>query len=410
MEILVLAWKNLWRNRRRTLITLAAMGFSLFLLQTFHNLSFGVYAQMVDSGVRAGSGHIAVYRGDYAKSRDEKLSFAEAGLTARVAARPGVRQALPRVYLPGLAQSSRESRGMLLMGVDPAAEAAVNPFWKNLPEAERLRNLNGRDALVGARLLKELRLTKGNKFVVTVQHRGGELTSELLRVGGVLRTGLKDVDAGMVIVGRERAAAMAGIDGEIHELAVVLDHAENQARLLPVIRELTQNREDLRPTPWETAMPNLADAIRLDYASQKFIFAIILLIVTIGVVNTLLMAVMERIREFGVMLAIGASPGRLRLMMLGEALLLGLLAMALGTLLGCGSTWYLTERGLDLRTMVPAGLEFGGVVFDPVLRAAWDLPWMLRMGIYVVGLCLLASIYPAVKAARIAPAEAMRHR
>ncbi len=122
------------------------------------------------------------------------------------------------------------------------------------------------------------------------------------------------------------------------------------------------------------------------------------------------MAVMERIREFGVLLAIGTTPGRLRLMIWHEALLLGLLAMALGTLFGSAATWYLTARGLDLRALMPAGLEFGGVVFDPVLRAAWDVGWMLEMGLYVIGLCLLASIYPAIKAARIPPAEAMRHR
>lgn len=410
MDLLSLAWKNLWRNRRRTLITLSALGFSLFLLQTFHNLSFGVYAQMVDSGVRAGSGHIALYRGDYAQSRDEQLSFSEAGLSAAIAREPGVRAALPRVYLPGLAQSSRESRGILLMGIDPAAEAEVNPFWKNLPEEERIADPEGREALVGSRLLKELKLEIGNKFVVTVQHRDGELTSELLRARGVLRTGLKEIDGSMVMVGRQRAAAMAGIPGEIHELAVILERAGDQVRLLPRLASMVDNHPGVQAVPWEIAMPNLSDAIRLDYASQKFIFAVILLIVTIGVVNTLLMAVMERIREFGVLLAIGATPGRLRLMIWHEALLLGLLSMALGTLLGGAATWYLVEQGLDLRALMPAGLEFGGVVFDPVLRAAWDLPWMLRMGIYLVGLCLLASIYPAIKAARIPPAEAMRHR
>jgi len=409
MEILKLAWKNLWRNRRRTLITLAAMGFSLFLLQTFHNLSFGAYAQMIDSGVRAGSGHIAVYRGDYVKSRNEKLSYPENGLAAEVAALPGVLEALPRVYLPGLAQSSRESRGIMLMGVDPAAEAKVNPFWKKLPADRNIRSLSGRDALVGARLLKELKIGEGSKFVVTVQNRDGELVSELLHVRGVLRTGLKDVDAGMVIVGRERAAGMGGIRGRIHELAVILDHASDEARLLPAIEKLTANRQDLHVTPWEVAMPNLADAIRLDYTSQKFVFVIILVIVTIGVINTLLMSVMERIRAFGVILALGASPSRLRRMVLAEALILGSVSMVLGTLLGCGSTWYLVSQGIDLRKMVPESLEFGGVVFDPIMRAAWDIPWMLQMGMYVVVLCLLASIYPAIKAARIAPAEAMRH-
>jgi ABC-type lipoprotein release transport system permease subunit len=295
------------------------------------------------------------------------------------------------------------------MGVDPEAEAGINPFWKKLPREQNIRSLSGRDALIGARLLKELKIGVGNKFVVTVQHRNGELTNELLRVRGVLRTGLKEVDGSMVIVGRERAAAMAGIPGEIHELAIILDRAEDKDRLLPAIGKLTADRPELHPTPWETAMPNLSDAIRLDYTSQKFIFVIILLIVTIGVVNTLLMSVMERIREFGVILALGASPWRLRSMVLAEALVLGIVSMALGTLLGCGSTWYLASQGLDLRKLVPDTLEFGGVVFDPVLRAAWDIPWMLQMGIYVIALCLLASLYPAFKAARIAPAEAMRH-
>ncbi|MEJ2199751.1 MAG: FtsX-like permease family protein [Desulfuromonadaceae bacterium] len=408
METLKLAWKNIWRNRRRTLITLTAMGFSLFLLQTFHNLSFGVYAQMVDSGVRAGSGHIAVYRDDYVRSRDEKLSFPEEGLSRKIAELKGVQQVLPRIYLPGLAQSSRESRGIVLLGVDPLAESGINPFWKNLPADQTLSSRSSRDALVGARLLKELKIGRGNKFVVTVQNRNGELTSELLRVRGILRTGLKEVDGGMVMVGRERAAAMAGIGNEIHELAVILSRADDEPRLLPAIRKLSADRPELQPTPWELAMPNLADAIQLDYTSQKFIFVIILLIVTIGVINTLLMSVMERIREFGVILALGASPIRLGAMVLAEALLLGIGSMLSGTLLGCCSTWYLASHGLDLRQLVSENLEFGGVVFDPIMRAAWDFPWMLQIGCYVILLCLLASIYPAVKAARIAPAEAMR--
>jgi ABC-type antimicrobial peptide transport system permease subunit len=121
------------------------------------------------------------------------------------------------------------------------------------------------------------------------------------------------------------------------------------------------------------------------------------------------MSVMERIREFGVILAVGATPGRLRRMILAEALVLGLLALVAGSLLGCLATWYLVAVGIDLRAFLPETLEFGGVVFDPVLRATWDLPWMVRIGLYLVALALLASLYPAVKAGRCRPVEAMRH-
>ncbi len=407
-DLFLLAWRNLWRNRRRTLITLAAMSLSVMLVQAFHNLAFGTYARMVDSGVRAGSGHLAVYSGDYVRSRDEKLSFAPQELVADVRALPEVAAALPRLYLPGLAQSSRESRGILLTGVDPAAELGINPFLKSLSAEEMPQSADGREAVLGSRLLRELQLQPGGKFVVTVQSRSGELASELFRVGGVVTTGLREVDASLILVGRERAARMAGIPGEIHELAVILRSAGAQGEALPAVAGLIEGRPELRAVSWEEAMPNLANAIKLDYASQKFIFVVILLIVTIGVVNTQLMSVMERIREFGVILALGADPGRLRRLVLTEALLLGGVALLFGTLLGSLATWYLVVRGIDLRAFVPETLEVGGVIFEPVLRATWDLPWMGQIALYVVGLCLLASLYPAFKAGRTQPAEAMR--
>ncbi|MEJ2699482.1 MAG: ABC transporter permease, partial [Desulfuromonadales bacterium] len=270
MEFFHLAWKNLWRNRRRTLITLAAMAFSVMLVQTFHNLAFGVYARMVDSGVRAGSGHIAVYRGDYVESRDEKLSFAPKDLPGKIARLDGVSGVLPRVYLPGLAQSSRESRGILLTGVDPQQERAINPFLKNLPGEEMVRPEHPEDAVVGSRLVRELKIEKGSKFVITVQSRSGDLVSELFRVRGIVHTGIREVDGSLVMVGRDRAAAMGGIPGEVHELAVVLKDAGKVESALPAVGRLLRNRPGLRAVPWEKAMPNLANAIRLDYSSQKF--------------------------------------------------------------------------------------------------------------------------------------------
>ncbi|PLX74375.1 MAG: ABC transporter permease [Desulfuromonas sp.] len=409
METITLAWRNIWRSRRRTIITLIAISFSLMLVQGFHNLAFGVYAQMIDSGVRSGSGHIAVYRGDYATSRDDRLSWELAGLKEKVTTLDGVRAALPRVYLLGLAQSSRESRGILLTGIDPVAENDINPLLKKIDAPELIRSLNGRDALVGNRLLTELKLKIGNKFVVTAQGPGKELVSELFRIRGVVKSGIREVDNSLVMVGRERAARLIGGPDSVHELAVILEHPDLEDKLTGEITSLLGNRENLSAVSWEVAMANLANAIKLDYASQKFIFLIIVLIVTIGVVNTLLMSVMERIREFGVILAVGATPGRLRRMVITEAFLIGVISMLLGNLLGILLTWYLADVGIDLRRFVPETMEFGGVVFDPVMRAAWDFSYMIKMSLYVLVLSVIASLYPAAKAARILPAEAMRH-
>jgi len=407
MEFTLLAWKNLWRNRRRTLITLAAIAFSIMLMQAAHNLAMGIYASMVDHGVRAGSGHVAVYLGDYPRSRDESLAFAPGNLADEIQRLPEVTRVLPRIYLPALAQSSRESRGILLTGVAPLAERAANPFLKHLPAEKMLRSPQGNDAVLGCRLLDELKIAEGNKLVITLQNRQGELVSELFRVRGSLRTGIRELDGSLVMVGREKAAAIAGMPGKIHELAVILEEPEDERTVLATVNRLLQDQAP-RAVSWEQAMPNLADAIKLDYAGQKFIFLIITLIVTIGVVNTLLMSVMERIREFGVMLAIGASPARLRWLILTEALMLALAGIAVGTLLGSLITWYLVHYGIDLSRLLPENMEFGGVVFDPILRATWDFAWMARISFYLALLTMAAGLYPAHKAAQIAPAAAMR--
>jgi ABC-type lipoprotein release transport system permease subunit len=314
------------------------------LVQAFHNLSFGVYSAMIDSGVRAGTGHLVIYQQDYVDGRDERYSFDPLQLAEQIETLAGVEAVLARVYLPGLAQSSRESRGILLTGMDPHPERQVNPFLKNLP-LEQLPSLDGREAVLGSRLLKELQLKAGNKFVVTLQNRDGELVSEMFRVRGTVTTGIKNVDKSLLLVGRERAAKMAGIPGEIHELAVILSQQRADRQVFPVLQQLLAERSQLRALSWDEAMPNLSNAIKLDYASQKFIFIVMLLIVTIGVINTLLMSVMERFREFGVILAVGASTVSLRCLVFVEALLLGLIAMLFGTFLGSLLTWYFQSIG-----------------------------------------------------------------
>ena len=409
MDLFKLAWKNIWRNRRRTIITLTAIAFSIMLVQAVHNLSYGVYAGMVDSGVRAGSGHIAVYRNNYLESRDEILHFRDGSLVDDIAQIDGVEQVLPRLYIPALAQSSRESRGVLLIGVDPDRERRINPFLKTLPADGMIRSADSRDAVIGVRLLIELQFRPGQIFVVTAQHEDGTLHSELLRVRGVVSSGMKDIDSSLILVGRGRAALLTGNSGSVHELAVILADARLEKTIHRQIAAKLPVDQNILAVSWESAMPNLANAIKLDYASQKFIFIIILLIVTIGVINTLLMSVMERMREFGVILAIGSKPMTLRTLIMLEAVIMGLLAAAIGTLLGSLATWYLVAVGIDLAELVPDTLEFGGVVFDPVMRASWDPAWMIRIAVYVVCLTLAAAAYPAIKAGRTTPVEGMRH-
>ncbi len=408
MNSFQLAWRNLFRHKGRILLTLVGLSLSLALVQTFHNFTKGVYSYMVETGVRSGSGHIVICRKNYLKSKDSEIFFIPGDLTKKVSALTGVQTVLPRVEFSGLAQSSRESRNIRVAGVDIAKERTVNPLLRDV-SGNVFANWHKRDALVGSILLKELQVKPGQKFVVTAQGDDGELVSELFRVKGALNTGIRAVDSSLVMISSNKASSMLGVPGATHELAVVLNDAGFIEKAFPAVNSLLKTRLELKAFSWETAMPNLYNAIRWDYVSMKFLSIIVLMIVTVGVMNTLLMGVMERIYEFGVLKAIGTSPNQLRSMIMVEALLLGILGTVLGSALASVATLYLVHYGFDLRLFIPANLEFGGVLFSALLYAQWDVPWMCKFALYLFCLCLAASVYPAIKASNISPVKALRH-
>lgn len=407
MGNLRLAWRNLFRHRVRTALTLLGVVLGLALVQTYHNFTSGVYAYMVDCGVRAGSGHLTVYRRGYLARPTAELTYAPEPWRADIAALPGVKAVLPRVHLAGLAQSSRESRNIRLVGADLPAEGPLNPYLRRI-DPERLRTAQPGDAFVGAVLLRELRLRLGSRFVVTVQSSDGEMVSELFHVRGIVQSGIREVDGALVVAPWAQVAALAGHPGTVHELAVLLEGTERAATVLPAMERLLPPAAGLEAVSWERAMPNLHDAIRWDYVSVQFLSVIVLAIVTIGVVNSLLMSVMERMREFGLLRALGVSRGRLCLMVVTEGLLFGALAVVLGTAVGALATAYLVRHGFDLRPFIPKNLEFGGVLFSALLHARWDPRWMAQSAAYIGLLCVAASLYPGLKASRAQPVETLR--
>lgn len=404
-----LAWRNLLRYRLRTFITLMAVSLGLMLVQTYHNFTTGVYSYMIETGVRSGSGHLVLCRDNYLASHHSGLFFSSRGLPEKVARIDGVQEVLARTHLPGLAQSSRDNRNIHLVGVDVAKEMATNPYLKDVPHELSTKPWKSSEALIGSGLMRELKIDIGRKFVVTVQGQHGELVSELFRVRDVINTGIRDIDRSLVMVSRQKAASMVGAPDAVHEIAVVLEDAGLAETVYPAVERLLAARPGLKVFSWEEAMPNLYNAIRWDYVTINFLSMIVLVIVTIGVVNTLLMSVMERINELGVLRAIGTSPGRLQRMIVGEALLLGCLAVVLGTALGAIATGYLVHYGFDLRLFIPENLEFGGVLFSALLYARWDVGWMIESSVYMLLLCVIASIYPAIKASKVTPVEALRH-
>lgn len=401
------AWRNLWRNRRRTAIQMAAISGAMFLAVFFSNFSVGIYEGMIDSGVGMGSGHVGIYQSKYLADRQVSDTLPVTALVTALDQEPGVVAVYPRLHVPGLLRSSRDSRAAMAMGLDLAREASHNPLLDpaNLIEGSLPHTSNG--ILVGEILARELDVKVGKKVVFMAQDASGEIASKLFKVSGLLRTRVKALDAGTVVASREAMARLIGREGAAHEVAVMLEGPRAVPGALPRLGDLAGSAGGARAYAWQEAMPNLSTMIEVGNAKQQAIVFILFGLVAIGTLNTMLMSVMERTREFGVIRALGVGKASIRVMVMAEALVLGALGSALGLAGALLLGLYTSTVGIDL-TPLYKDLDMGGVAFDPVIRTGWDWPLMLWLFLGMLVLSVLASLYPARRALKVRPADAIR--
>ena len=407
-----LGWRNLWRNRRRSIIELASIGGSVFLCVAWNNLAVGTYAKMIEDGVKMGSGHIGIYHRDYLELRKTEQTVPADDLIPSIEAEPDVAAVFPRLQVPGLVRSSRENRAGGIMGLDFERERDTNPLLaeKRIVEGGLPMDNLERGALVGADMARELSIGVGNKFVVMMQGADGEIVSALLRVSGIVKTNMRMIDAGTVIMDRHRLGEIIGTPGAAHEIGIMLtDHARIRSAL-PGLEAIADRYGDAKAFQWRDAMPELASAVEMDYAGLKVMVAFLYIIVGIGTINTLLMSVMERTREFGVLRAMGLNSAGIRKMVLSEAVVLATAGVIVGLALSIAAGLYTSTHGIDFSGIMGEGeQEFGGTLFEPIMYSIWDVRGMILLAVGMVVVALLASLYPAHRAMKVRPADAMRH-
>ena len=407
---LKLGWRNLWRNRRRTIIELVTIGGSVTLGVFWNNLAVGTYDRMIDDGVKMGSGHIGIYHEKYLEERKTMQLVDAKDLVPELEAIDGVNGVYPRLSVPALARSSRESRAAGIMGLDFDRERAINPLLadKRIIEGKIPGADNKRGALVGKRLADELGLKVGNKFVVMMQDADGTIESGLLRVSGILQSNIREIDAATVIVARDYIGGLIGHKSGAHVVAIMCRSHKDIGTVLPKVAEVTDGIPGIRPYKWNKAMPELASTIQMDHGGLKVMVILLYLIVGIGTINTLLMSVLERTREFGVIRAIGLSRRNIRFMVLTEGFVLGCTGAGIGVALGSTLSWYTTTHGIDMTRFMGGEQGVGGTLFDPIMYSGWDISGMVYLGTGMIIIAILASLYPARNVMKIRPSDAMR--
>jgi ABC-type lipoprotein release transport system permease subunit len=407
MRILLLAARNLLRNLRRTLLTGGAIAFGLAMLIVMITMQAGQYREMLDQGISMMAGHVVVEHPDYASEGEAELVVSDVAATvsALESAFPSAR-ITPRMQVGGLLTSPTNSVGIGLRGLDPGVERAVTTVPQQVVDGEWLAADDDRGIVIGVGMAERLTVEVGDKVVFMGQGQGGEVESRLFRVRGLFKTGGAELDGFVGLTTLAATQALNLTPDAAHQIAVHLDDPRQTDAARDAIRPLVP--EGATVLTWSEALPELVAMIEIDRVSSDVISLILALIVGMGVLNTVLMSVLERVREFGVLLGIGMRPRQLAALVMTEGLVLGIVATAVGLVLGTLLSWPLVAYGLDYSAFIGESVELEGIVLGAVLEGAYD---PFRMGQYAAGTILftvVSTLYPAWYITRLEPVDAMR--
>ena len=406
MIILKMAWRNIGRNRRRSLLTISAIGLGLAVLLFHQSLVTGFQKKMIENSVRLHSGHIQIHREGYQRHKKVELMIKDPSSVASVL--KGMKGVVfsKRVNFRGLVSSAENSSGIQVYGVDPDREERITVIRRKILEGGYLSGGDRRAILIGDMLAEDLGVGVGDKVVIMTQAVDGSLSAELFRVKGIFRTGSPIFDEGVGYITTKAAQDLLGMDGAVSEFVVLLEEGADLDGIMRALRA-SPALKGLEVLSWKDLSPRLVQIIELQSAVLLIILIVIFSIVALGIVNTLLMSVMERVREFGIMMALGARPSHVVSLVLVEAFYLGILGLVAGVIIGFSVVYYFSAEGIDLSAFSEATATLLPV--EKVIYPAFNPRFTAISSAAVVITSLLTSVYPAMRAARLKPAEALRH-
>lgn len=410
MKLGSMAWRNLWRRKRRTLITAISIGFGVMLAVTFTGSGDYWYTNMINAGATMGLGHITVEPHGYNQTPSLDKRLLNAGqIRKHVLTMPGVSNAIVRIMGQAMFASASKTIGGMFLAVDPSQESPdQNLLLRSLIQGQLFPGADGRGIVVGSKMAKKLNLRIGKKLVYTTTDVSGEIVSEIARVTGIFETGVSEVDGALVLLPINSVRAILHYDDEDATLVAVTVNDQRYAeRIRDKIAVAVGNplREVLT---WKQTQTELAGIITMDKSGNYITQILIGLLIAAGILNTLLMSVLERTREFGVMMAVGMSPATLFKLVLVESFWLALIGLAVGIIITAPWYAYLHYVGLDLSGAIGKDYSAGGVLVDPIFRIRLYKESIIAILAGVFSLTLLSGIYPAWRAGRTPPVESLK--
>ena len=402
---ITIAWRNIWRNPRRTIIILIAVIIGIWSMIFLTSLMRGMLVDLIENGISTLTGDIKIYARGFRS--DPAL---ENRIRNAMPLEKKVRESLPadarmatRIRVTAIAQNARHSAGVTLVGIDPAEETGVSFIGKGVSAGEMIRPGNPVDIVVGQALLDKFETQIGNKLILISEDASHDMSSRAFRIRGIYEAELEATEKRFVFVSKSAVRGMLKIGGDASEISVRLDdHDRADAVAEKIAANVDAEAYEVRT--WKELKPMLKAYIDLFDGYILLWYLVVFVAMAFGIINTTLMAVLERMREFGLLKALGMRPWRILRLVLIESLFILVMGAAMGNALAFSMVYAIGERGIDLSKFA-AGFEYAGM--SAVIRPEIFAGDVLMANAVVISLGLIVSAYPAARAALITPVTAM---
>lgn len=404
--ILHLAWRNLWRQPRRTWLTIGAMVFSNVLLVFLISLQLSTYSLMIDNTLQVFTGHMQIQAPGFKDDQKMRQVVHDiVPLASRLRRELHTDRIAARGWAFGLASSEERSYGIGIYGVEPDYEGRVSNIPGLIKQGRYLDKADAMEIVIGTVLARNLRVGVGDELTLLGSGLDGSFAAAVVHVVGIFESGMKDIDRNIAELPLGAFQEVFYMDGAGHEVVITAPSLADAPLLQSRVEAALHGDKNLVVEDWDALQPGLKQMIQADMSSAFFMYGVLVILVAFSVLNTQLMSVLERTHEFGVVMALGMSAGRLGRLVMLETSLLGILGLVLGALAGVLFTLWFTINGLSY-----PGMEEMVAIFNLPGRV-YPRPSLLTtfLGPAVVFVfTLLAAVYPALRLRRLHPVAAMR--
>ncbi len=403
MLVLKIAWRNIFRQQRRSVLTILTMFGGFTLAAVSIGWADGTYNRIINAFTRNRLGHIQIHARGYLDrpSIQDRIDNCYA-VGKEVSAVPGVEAWAPRFLAAGLASVGDSTAGMSVIGVDPSLESAATGFERKIVEGRSLAEQSAHEAVLGKGLGRRLKAKIADEVVIVSQAADGSIANDLYKIVGFLESGDDSADQSSLYLHLADAQELFALKGAAHEIVIIVESLNEVEHVTTLIRAALANT-NLDVEPWQEFAHSFYVAMQADKRGNWILQAIIVLIVGVGVLNTVLMTVLERTREYGVLRAVGTRASVLFPMIVGEVTLMAIISIALGTVASLGANYWLSLHGIAL----PEPFTYGGMEFSHFYSEI-NAHSLYIPASTILMVAVLVSLYPALRACRIEPARALR--